>query len=254
MPSLKQKSRWRLNSNHDLELVVTDTTDPYGGEVLSMKADLAGISPDELTCIVTSKKERNVDVTSILKLKGKWQADEDNRLSFGVSKEDGSRDILVLDGAWEIGDDNRILYRYKKTDLVRKTKEERSLVFNGAWRLTGRDKIAYMLDTSGESGFLFRAQFEDSGVTRGLGTLVYRIGIGVSQRKRPVERVLKFFGLLRYNIDKKTSLEFEFTDTRGQRVGMSATLSRKLLGGEAFIRLKRLAEESKVEAGIKFPW
>ena len=156
MPSLKQKSRWRLNSNHDLELVVTDTTDLGGGEVLSMKADLAGIAPDGLTCIVTSKKERNVEVASILKLKGKWQADGNNRLSFAVSKEDGTRDILVLDGVWEIDGDNRILYRYKKTDLVRKTKEERSLVFNGVWRLTDKDKIAYMLDTSGESGFLFR--------------------------------------------------------------------------------------------------
>ena len=254
MPSSKQKSRWRLNSNHDLELVVTDTTDLAGGEVLTMKADLVGISPDEITCIVTSKKERDVEVTSILKLNGKWQADENNRLSFAVSKEDGTQDVLVLDGVWEIGDDNRILYRYKKTDLVRKTKEERSLVFNGAWRLTDKDKIAYVLDTSGESGFLFRAQFEDTGISGRFGTLVYRVGIGVSQSKRPVEKVIKFFGLLRYNIDKQTSLEFEFTDARGQRLGVSATLTRKLLGGEAFLRFKRLAEESKVEAGIKFPW
>ena len=148
MPSSKQTSRWRLNSNHELELVVTDSTDFGDKETLSMRADLVGISPDELTCIVTSKKERDVEVASILKLNGKWQADENNRLSFAVSKEDGTQDVLVLDGVWEIGDDNRILYRYKKTDLVLKTKEERSLVFNGAWRLTDRDKIAYMLNTA----------------------------------------------------------------------------------------------------------
>ena len=254
MPSSKQTSRWRLNSNHDLELVVTDSTDLSGGEVLSMKADLVGIAPDELTCIVTSKKERDVEVASIVKLKGKWQADDNNRLSFAVSKEDGTQDVLVLDGVWDIGEDNQILYRYKKTDLVRKTKEERSLVFNGAWRLTDRDKIAYMLDTGGESGFLFKAQLEDSGISGRFGTLSYRLGIGVTEYKRPVEKVIKFFGTLRYNIDKQTSLEFEFTDARGQRVGMSATLSRKLLGGEAFLRFKRLAEESKVEAGIKFNW
>ncbi len=254
MPSSKQTSRWRLNSNHDVEFVVTDATDLAGGETLSLRADLASISPDELTCIVTSKKERDVEVASILKLKGKWQADDNNRLSFAVSKEDGTQDVLVLDGVWEIGDDNRILYRYKKTDLIRKTKEERSLVFNGAWRLTDRDKIAYMLDTSGESGFLFRAQLEDSGISGRFGTLSYRLGIGVSEYKRPVEKVIKFFGMLRYKVDKKTALEFEFTDALGQRVGMSATLSRKLLGGEAFLRFKRLAEESKVEAGIKFTW
>jgi hypothetical protein len=43
-------------------------------------------------------------------------------------------------------------------------------------------------------------------------------------------------------------------DVQGKRVGMSATLSRKLLGGEAFLRFKRLAEESKVEAGVKIIW
>ena len=254
MPSSKQTSRWRLNSNHDVEFVVTDTTGLGGEEVLSLKADIAGIAPDELTCIVTSKKERDIEVASILKLKGKWQADENNRLAFAVSKEDGTQDVLVFDGVWEIGDDNQIRYRYKKTDLIRKTKEERSLLFNGAWRLTDKDKIAYMLDTSGESGFLFKAQLEDSGISGRFGTLSYRLGIGVSEYKRPVEKVIKFFGMLRYNIDKRTSLEFEFTDARGQRLGMSATLSRKLLGGEMFLRLKRLAEESKIEAGIKFPW
>ncbi|OGX32937.1 MAG: hypothetical protein A3I43_02140 [Omnitrophica WOR_2 bacterium RIFCSPLOWO2_02_FULL_50_19] len=254
MPLSKQKSQWRLNSNHDVEFTVTDTKDLGGGEVITLKADMIGIAPDELTCIITSKKKRDVEVASILKLKGRWQADENNRLSFAVSKEDGTRDVLVFDGIWELGDDNQIMYRYKKTGLVRKTKEERSFVFRGAWRLTGKDKIAYMLDTSGESGFLFKAQLENSGISGRFGVLKYRVGIGLSERKRPVEKVIKFFGVLRLNISKRDSLEFEFTDARGQRLGMSATLSRKLLGGEAFLRFKRLAEESKIEAGIKFPW
>lgn len=254
MPSSKQKSRWRLNSNHDVEFVVTDTQDLRGGETISLKADIIGVSSDVLTCIVTSKKERNVEVASILKLKGRWQADENNRLSFAVSKEDGTQDVLVFDGIWELGDDNRIMYRYKKTDLIRKTKEERSLVFRGAWQLTGKDKIAYMLDTSGESGFLFKAQLENSGISGRFGVLKYRVGIGVSERKRPVEKVIKFFGVLHLNLTRRDSLEFEFTDARGQRLGMNVTLSRKLLGGEAFLRFRRLAEESKVEAGIKFPW
>jgi len=254
MPSLKQKNRWRLNDNHDVEFVVTDTKDLGGKETLSLKADVVGIAPDELTCILTSKKDRDVEVASILKLKGRWQADENNRLAFAVSKEDGAEDVLVFDGIWELDEDYRIMYRYKKTGLVRRTKEERSLVFNGAWRLGDKGKIAYMLDTSGESGFLFKAQLEDPGISGRFGVLKYRIGIGVSEYKRPIEKVIKFFGVLHLNLTKRDSLEFEFTDVRGHRLGMSATLSRKLLGGEAFLRFKRLAEESKVEAGIKFPW
>lgn len=254
MPLSKQKNRWRLNGNHDVEFVVTDTKDLSGKETLSLKADVVGVAPDELTCILTSRKDRDVEVARILKLKGRWQADGNNRLAFAVSKEDGTEDILVFDGIWELDGDNRIMYRYKKTGLVRGPKEERSLVFNGAWKLGDKDKIAYMLDTSGESGFLFRAQFEDSGISGRFGVLKYRVGIGVSEYKRPVERVMKFFGILRYNIGKRTSLEFEFTGARGRRLGMSAMLSRKLLGGEAFLRFKRLAEESKIEGGVKFPW
>jgi len=254
MPSSKQKNRWRLNSNHDLELVVTDTADLEGKEVLTLKADIIGVSSDELTCIVTSKKQRDVEVASILKLKGKWQADENNRLSFSVSKEDGTQDVLVFDGIWEIDDDNRIMYRYKKTDLVRRTKEERVLVFNGAWRLTDKDKLAYALDTSGESGFLFKVQLENSGISGKFGVLKYRLGVGVDEMGRPVEKVIKFFGVLHLDITKRDSLEFEFTGTEGRRLGMTATVSRKLLGGEAFLRFKRLAREEKVEGGIKFRW
>ena len=254
MPSSRQKNRWRLNSDHDVEFVVTDTKDLGGRETLSLKADVVGIAPDELTCIVTSKKDRDVEVASILKLKGRWQADDNNRLSFAVSKEDGTEDVLVFDGIWDLYEDNQIMYRYKKTGLARGPKEERSLVFRGAWRLGDKEKLAYMLDTSGESGFLFKAQLENSGISGRFGVLKYRIGIGVSEYKRPVEKVIKFFGMLRLALTKRDMLEFEFTDARGHRLGMSATLSRKLLGGEAFLRFKRLAEESKIEAGIKFPW
>ena len=254
MPSSKQKSRWRLNSNHDIEFVVTDTKDLGGGEVLTLKADLIGIAPDELTCIVTSKKQRGVEVASILKLSGRWQADDNNRLAFAVSKEDGTRDILIFDGIWDIGKDNQIQYRYKKTGLVRKTKEERSLIFRGEWHITGREKIAYILDTSGESGFLFKAQLENAGIAEKFGVLKYRIGIGISDYKRPVERVIKFLGALRLDFSKRDSLEFEFVAASGRKLGISATLSRKLLGGEAFLRFKKLAQESKVETGIKFRW
>lgn len=251
--TLRHVDKVRLSADHSLEVTVTESSSA-DAETLTLKGDMAGVSSDELTCVVTSKKERDVEVASILKLKGRWQADGNNRLSFAVSKEGGRRDILVLDGVWEIGKDNELLYRYKKTGLVTKTKEERILVFRGAWRLTDRDKIAYLLDTSGKSGFLFKAQLENTGIAGRFGVLRYRLGIGVSERKRPVEKVIKFFGTLHLDLTKRDSLEFEFTDERGRRLGMAATLSRKLLGGEAFLRFKRLALESKVEGGLKFPW
>ncbi len=250
---LHHKGKWRLNKDHDLELTVTDARG-LDKEVLTLKSEIVSVASDELIFLITSKKQRGVEITRLLKLSGRWRADESNRLAFSVSKEDGAEDVLVFDGAWEVGRDNEIIYRYRKTRLKRKTKEERSLIFKGHWHITAKDRLAYMLDTSGESGFLFKAEFEDAGISGRFGSLKYRIGIGVSRYKRPVEKVIKFLGAVRWNITKKDALELEFIGAEGRKSGMAITLSRRLVGGEAFLRLKKMAEESRVEAGIKIPW
>ncbi len=251
---LRFKGRWRLNADHNLELILDDTAEDGGKDALTLKGEVAGVAADELDFLITSKKDRNVETTRFLKLAGKWKADEFNRLGFLVSKEDGLEDILIFDGLWEVGKDHHILYRYRKTQLKRKTKEERSLVFKGFWQITDKNRLAYMLDTSGESGFLFKVQLYDQATVGRLGVLKYRIGIGLSEYKRPVERVIKFFGALRFNLTKRDELGFEFTDSEGKKLGMNVTLTRKLLGGEAFVRFKKAAEESRVEAGLKILW
>ncbi len=250
---LYHKGKWRLNKDHNLELVVTDARGA-NKEVLTLKSKIVSVASDELAFLITSKKEREIEVTSLLRLSGRWRADRSNRLAFAVSKEGGAEDVLLFDGVWEVGRDNEIVYRYRKTRLKRKTKEERSLIFKGHWHITAKDRLAYMLDTSGESGFLFKAEFESTGISGRFGSLRYRIGIGVSRYKRPVEKVIKFLGAVRWNITRKDALEFEFIGAEGRKSGMTATLSRKLLGGEAFLRFKKLAEESKVEAGVRIPW
>jgi hypothetical protein len=254
MPSYLQKNKWRLNSNHELEFTVTESSGLGSVEALSLRGEIIGAASDELTALITSKKVGGVEVTRILKLNGRWQADENNRLAFAVSKEDGKEDILVFDGKWEIGKDNELVYRYKKTDLKRRTKIERCLILRGAWRVDGANKISYLLDTSGESGFVFRAQMENAGIEGRFGALKFKVGIGVSRYKRPVEQVVKILGTLRWNMTKRDSLEFDIVGAEGRKPGMSLTLSRKLLGGEVFLRFKKLALEKKAEAGIKFRW
>lgn len=250
---LHHKGRWRLNKDHDLEIVVTDATGA-DKEVLTLKSEIVSVASDELTFLITSKKDRDTEVTRVLRLSGKWQTDESNRLSFAVSKEDGTEDVLLFGGAWGLGKDNEIVYRYRRTRLKRKTKEERGLIFKGHWQITAKDKLLYVLDTTGESGFLFKAQFEGAGIAGRFGALKYRVGIGLSRYKRPVEKVIKLLGAVRWNMTKRDALEFEFIGAEGRKSGMTITLSRKLLGGEAFLRFKKLAEESKVEAGVRIPW
>ncbi len=250
---MKYKGKWRLNSDHDLELTVTDAKKP-GEETLTLKGEIVDAGADELLFVLTSGKKYGVEVRELAKLSGKWQADESNRLSFLVSKESGEDDVLVFAGAWEVGKDNEIIYRYKKTKLKRKTKQERALIFKGFWRITEKERLAYLLDTSGESGFLFKAQLESPSIVGKKGALQYKVGIGISQSKRPVERVIKFLGTVKYNLTKKDQLVLELIGSRGRELGATIELNKKILGGEAFMRFKKLAGESKVETGIKFKW
>lgn len=251
---IRFRGNWRLDDNHDLEIILNETAEQYAKDVLTLKGEIVGVESDELTFAITSRKDRDAETTRIIKLAGKWQADEFNRLGFLVSKEDGDDDILVFDGIWEVGKNQDIIYRYKKIRLKRKIKESRDIIFRGSWRITEKDKLAYLLDTSGESGFLFKAQLEGPNVVGKRGELKYRIGIGLTQYKRPVERVIKFFGALEFNLTRADEIEFELTDSVGKKLGVSVTLSRRLLGGKAFLRLKRQAQESRVEAGVKIPW
>jgi hypothetical protein len=252
MPSYLQKNKWRLNSRNELELTVTESRGLGSVEALSMKGEIDGIEPHGITALITSKKVGGVEVTRIVKLNGKWQADDRKRLSFAVSKEGGKEDILIFDGKWDIGKDNEIVYRYRKTALKKRDRIERSLVFRGAWRINGTDRISYLLDSSGESGFVFKAQLDKAGIEGKLGALKYKVGIGVSRYKRPVERVVKILGAVRWDMTKRYALEFDVTGAGGRKPGMTLTLSRKLLGGEAFLRLKKLAGEKKAEVGVKF--
>lgn len=251
---VKFRGNWQLNENHDLELILNETKDQYAKDILTLRGEIVGVESDKLAFAITSKKDRDIERTRLIKLAGKWQADKFNRIGFLVSKEDGDDDVLVFDGIWDVGKNHEIVYRYKKIQLKRKTKESRDIVFKGFWRITERNRLAYLLDTSGESGFLFKAQLEGPSVVGKRDEIKYKIGIGLTQYKRPVERVIKFFGALKFNLTENDEIEFELTDSAGKRLGASVTLNRRLLGGKAFLRLKRHAEESRVEAGVKIPW
>lgn len=251
---IRFRGNWRLDDNHDLEIILNETAEQYAKDVLTLKGEIVGVESDELAFAITSRKDRDVETTRLMKLRGKWQADEFNRLGFLVSKEDGDDDVLVFDGIWGVGKQHEIVYRYKKIRLKRKTKKSRDIVFRGSWRITEKDRLAYLLDTSGESGFLFKAQLEGPNVVGKKGEIKYRIGIGLTQHKRPIEKIIKFFGVLKFNLTKNDDIEFELTDSVGKRLDATVTLSRRLLGGKAFLRLKKQAEESRVEAGVKIPW
>jgi len=45
-------------------------------------------------------------ISSNIELKGRWQADRNNRITFIVSRTRGSSNTLKLEGAWEVDKNN----------------------------------------------------------------------------------------------------------------------------------------------------
>lgn len=251
---LKFKGKWRLDKNHDLELALDDTPSQWGNDVLTLRGEIADTRANELSFLITSRRKAGIEETRLIRLSGLWKTDEFNRLGFSVSKENGKENVLLLDGLWKAGGNNEIVYSYRKTRLIRKVKEERSLIFRGHWQVTARDRLSYLMDTSGRSGFLFKAQLESPRVTGKKGLLQYRIGIGLSSKKRPVERIIKLFGAVKYNLTAKDELVLELAGSRGRKPEAAISLNKKILGGKVFLQFKEAAEDRRIEAGLKIPW
>lgn len=107
------------------------------------------------------RKEGKV-LTRILKLGGRWQADENNRLRFLVKKEERKVDVLTLQGIWELNRNHEITYRYEKMDLKTKERLERTVIFKGFW------EIRRFIRTQARGFLRLRKREMESGIEAGL--------------------------------------------------------------------------------------
>ena len=287
---VKLKGKWSLNKEHDLVLTLDNWRRQTLGDELTLRGEIVDVSSNSLSFEVTTRSEKNLNIKNILKLQGRWQADKHNRLTFKVKKGRGRHDTLTLDGIWEIDKNHRIVYRYEKEQLIRKKKLKKTLTFKGFFDITKRNRLSYNLSSDGKSGFDFR-----TGLGRLHGNYIkYEIGIGVSDRKEPVNRTLildgkwkikKNVGLLfeikyggetsaapnhvgfgaspktiKFGADakltKKDEVKFSIRNEDGKNLGMELKLSRKLLrgDGEAFIKLLKQKKEAALYVGGGWRW
>lgn len=276
---VKLKGEWSLTENHDLRL----TFDKWGrqtfGDQLTLQGDIIGVDKNSLLFAVTTKTKEGAQSTYILKLEGSWQADKTNRLTFRVNKESGTYDILTLNGIWEINKNHQIVYQYEKAYLARKRKKVHALSFKGYWDIKDKARISYILDKSTDSSFNFRTSlgiFKDDYIK-------YDIGIGISQKEKPIKRTLTLFGT--WQVKKNVGLIFEVgyenkkthaimfgadarltdkdtvlfrlkNDIENKDIGITLELSHKILkgDGEAFLRVLKSKRGSAVSAGAAWRW
>ncbi len=271
---VKLKGAWSLNNDHNLVLTLDKWGNQIAGNKLTVESELIDAKDNMLSFALTTKDSENNAHIYIVKLGGRWQADEYNRFTFNVQKETGISDKITLTGAWEVNKQNEIIYTYEKSTAGKKEKITKAVTLKGYWDIAGKHRIKYVLNKEIESEFDFKVSV---GKSEGRG-LEYEIGVGASPSKKTITlfgswKVNKKSGLLfempcaegKINsvifgawgkLDKNLNLEIRLENKIGEDLGIDVKLSRRILEGqgEAFIRALRSQKEVSIVAGVGFRW
>ncbi len=266
--------RWTLGPHHELRYQSEDLNEEF-----NIKGSLIAAEPEALVFAVTERQEDQNIVTSIHKLAGTWRANAKNQLVFEVEKESGRNDVLTFKGEWEIGKRNQIVYTYEQTDLKTKKKINRELVFQGYWELSEKNRLTYLFAGDSSSAFRFRGAFQTASILAKKGEIRYQIGAEV--RGRHKLKTLALFGKWKFSrslgllfeiegSERKNTLifggEFRLREDEtitvnlksqtGKPLGVELVFTKDFFGGDgqAFIRLAKSVDESRIEAGVNIKW
>ena len=276
---IKLNGEWSLTDDHQLRLTLDTLGRQTFGDQITLQGEILDVNKDSLLFVVTTTTKDNIRSTYALDLDGTWKADENNRLSFHVRKEDGIYDILTFNGAWEINKNHQIIYQYEKARLIRKRRETHALIFKGYWDIKNAIRISYLLGKGTNSSFDFKTS---AGIFKE-NYIKYELGIGLAGRIEPVRQTVTLFG--RWNLKKDSGLTFEieYEDKKMKEIafgadvtltdkdtilfalrfnaenrdnGVTLELSHKMLDrdGEAFLRLLRSNKESAIYTGAAWRW
>ncbi len=275
---VKLRGKWSLTKNHDLRLTLDKWRRQIPGDELTLQGQIVSANANSISFAITTRSEKDLETKDILKLEGRWQVDKHNRLTFRVKKGEGRHDTLTFDGIWEVDKKHRIIYRWEKAQLIRKRTLKKTIIFEGHWDIARRNRLSYEISRQAKSAFEFRTEI---GVLD-KNYIKYRIGIGVSNKKQPIRRVITLFG--KWKIKRNVGLLFEIEYEKGKAkaivfgadaklakqdkvefklknefkkdLGLELKLSRKLLrgDGEAFLKLLKSKEEASIYVGTAWRW
>ncbi|MCF7870197.1 MAG: hypothetical protein K9L69_04005 [Candidatus Omnitrophica bacterium] len=273
---IKLTGTWKLDKNHNLVLKTTKTKN-YPKSSLTLYGKIEKVNSDYLSFRLQKSSISYLSQKHLITLRGRWQADKFNRLTFEVKKKD-KPDTLRFKNIWEINKNNKIIYIYKRKVLKTKKKQEQSIQFSGFWQLANKNKICYKLTHSKKSQFDFRAHLQTTNVYPKKGAIKYRIGVGYGKTRK--EKTLKLYGswkfsrklglffevgygrgkLKRYsfsakvNLTNKDKITFSLLDNKDRPLGLKLRYQRKLFNKkdlEFFTKLSKKGKNYKATAGLK---
>ena len=271
--------KWALTPEHDLSIRLSGRDSSKIGKNLILRGEIVKTTGSSLSFRVRHSDTISGLRSKTVELKGVWSQDANNRITFKVSKAKGRYDVLRFQGAWKVNKRNELVYNYVKTDLKRRTKEEKTLIFKGFWEVK-KKRLVYRFEGFPRSYFAFKVALQTPSLRASSGTIKYQVGIRyyVGKVFRERRQVVTLFGT--WKISKELEVSFEvaysgrnkrsliFTaekvfregsslwvslkDEEGKKLGIEVVFTKRFLeDAELFISLSHDAYESKVLGGVK---
>ncbi|MBU4312795.1 MAG: hypothetical protein KJ706_08780 [Candidatus Omnitrophica bacterium] len=240
---IKFSGKYYLDSKHNLIFTLDKWANQYAGNRLRLKTGIAHAGSSEIVLLLnsrTSKKKRSI---YLMTLHGAWQADKNNRLTFGVKKESDKSDDLTLFNAWKIGKNSEITYSQGKNyDVVG---------LKGFWDIRKKRRLSYILDKKIGSALDFKATLGRIIPKKKKTYVKFDVTIDISKKKR-VRRNVGFSGTWKLSRDKNILLEI----SPGKRKTLALKLTKSILDskGRAYIESFVRNRERYLGAGIGFGW
>ena len=272
--------KWSLTEGHDLKLhVLAKDSDIYGKTII-LSGNIERVDARALVFRARTSEAISGMRSASIELKGWWRADNNNRLTFNVSKSRGEYDVLRFQGAWQVNKQNEIEYRYTKTLLNKRVKRESLLVFKGYWDVLGKSRFVYRLEGSSDSFFSFKASLQSRSLRSSSGKIKYQVGIKYTREKvySSLRRVVTIYGSWKlgegltagFSVDysggrcrevtffaekmvfQDGTLRLSLKGARDEKVGFEVTFRKAFKrDAELFLSLGRFASESRIEGGLR---
>jgi hypothetical protein len=235
--------------------------------------DLIRALPQGLVVRISEEALGGEPVQRDLTLRGRWQADRWNRLTFLAERSRGRVDRLTLTGSWALNERHEVSYRFERQG-------PRTLTFQGHWDLSQDKRLTYLLDRASDSAFRFRGTFQTASILAKEGEIRYQVGIGAEGRRRlqtitlfgkwklsnrlelslevpyakGVSRTMTFGASYRWGPRREISAELKTKE--GKPLGAEIVFTQQFMkqDGEGFFRLKRALGQTSVEGGFRLSW
>lgn len=240
---IRFSGKYSLDKNHNFIVTLNKWNNQCEGNRFTLKTRIVDAKSNEILFMVNSRSMENKSLTYIMKLYGSWQADKENRLTFGVERDGSALDHLTLSGAWEVNKNNEISYR--------RFKDSQIITFKGHWDIAGKCRLRYILDKKTDSGFNFRSS---------IGTLAPRdreiyatfdVGIALGGAKIKRRRII-FSGRLKIGKGREFILETSNIEVGGLNLKFTKEMFDRR--GIAYIESIVRDKERFIGSGVIFKW